>query len=236
MGKRKRFSLQRDYPDLVKEHYTPQRIEEWKAINILTASRQYRDRFLSGDEEAIFQFVKCCNECFREVWLFPDGSQMPCYSDNNIFRKEPGRSWVIEQIEKWKNEDTIESRKKLEKLFMAYVDSRGSKRKKHEEDHRIYSQIKEARRKTESVTKAIWEIVYKNMDKEISPNSQDILLNRIVAISQKKELASIAKETGISTRKLKAFIDSGIPLFNTYKEIYYEMEKLEKEKKKVFGA
>ncbi len=239
MGRGRRFSLQRYYPDLVKEHYTPERIEEWKAIHAIDASRQYRDRFLSGDEKAIFHFVKVCPECFREVWPFPDGSTIPCYSENNFFPEKSGRSWVIEQIEKWKNEDTKEARTKLKALFKAYTDSRGAKRKPPEEDQRIYSQIKKAYKKTKNLTDAIWKVVdvNNNPEKGLDPSLQKLLLKHSKDMRRdKKALDTVAIETGIAKRKLTAYVKSGASIFNTYKEIYYEMEKLEKEKKRVFGT
>lgn len=238
MTKKNRFSLQRYYPDLIKKHYSPTEIEEWKAIYILEASRQYKNRFLSGDENAIFHFVKAYSESLREIWSFPNGSTIPCYSKNNIFPGGHGRSWVIEQIEKWKSEDTKQAREKLMKLFKAYVDGRGAKRKSPEEDLRIYNQIKKSLMKTKNLPKAIWAVVDKNnkIDNEFDRKRQVLLLEKAEDIRQKKEVRDlIAKENNIPKRKLIAFVKSGSSIFNTYKEIYYEVEKLVKMKKYVFG-
>jgi hypothetical protein len=149
--------------------YSPYELEDKKALNFLVASKQCKERFLSGEEKFIYGFVKNFNNCFRELWTMPDGETITCYNNNNIFKNGNGRSWVIEQIEKWKAEGTPEAKKKLEKLFTAYIDGRGkNKNRDFKEDVKIYKRIKKERDKGSSVKKAIDNGVY------IQHNERDI--------------------------------------------------------------
>ncbi|MBI4377597.1 MAG: hypothetical protein HY578_00715 [Nitrospinae bacterium] len=172
-GKKKRFTLKDFYPDLPEGWglYSPNEVEEkGKTIPFIYASKYYREKFLSGDESAIYDFVKNYDNCFREKWVLPDGSAVDCYTNNNIERGGNGRSWVIEQIEKWKKEGTPEAKKKLKKLFVSYTDSRG--KGKYNDPKKalgIYERI-EKERETKSVREAVTHIT--NMGGEVFQHTE----------------------------------------------------------------
>jgi len=71
--------------------------------SITTYSKLYRDRFLSGDEDAIFEYCGNYIHAFRAVW-------------------------VVEQIEQWRSQETDESMGKLKRLLGTYSDTRGATR------------------------------------------------------------------------------------------------------------
>ena len=243
MKKGNRFYLKRYFSDIPLGWglYSDEEIEEKVYCTpFLYASEHFQEKFQDGDESAIFKFVKNWPECFREVWPLPKDNFVPCYS-NNIIRKPGGRSWIVEQIEKWKAEDTPEARKKIKKLFSAYADSRGQKNKMPGEDWEIYRQIKKklnrkSRLSRGDITKAILEVVNSNnrIEKELNLDLQRRLMG-IPATTKKNKillreiLILIGKETDTPYRKLAAYIKTEKTFFNTYKEIYYKLKKLEKQ-------
>lgn len=242
MAKKKRFDdFYRYYPNVPigQGIFSKEEIEELSYAHFLNASKHFEEKFQAGDEQAIFRFVKQNPECFREVWLFPSGKAHPCYSQNNVFIRKTGRSWVIEQIEKWKADDTPEAHRKLKKLFKAYTDGRGQKRKASAEDWRIYNQIRRAYKKSNNLTAAIWKVVDSNnkIETELSKELQRRLLKetspKMDRRKLKEKLDPIIEETGIKQRKLMAYIKTNKTIFNTYREIYYKLSKLEKEFEKL---
>jgi hypothetical protein len=206
MAKRKRFDdFHRYYPDLPRGWglYDDKEIEEkvfWATF--LYASKHFEEKFRAGDEEVIFKFVKNYPESLREVWTFPDGTTHPCYSNNNVFLREHGRSWVIEQIEKWKNENTKGARKKLKDLFKNYTDGRGREAKPPKNDWIIYRQIKERISKGMKFDDAVFDLMKKADDGCLDPETQKILTKHIN--------------------------DDEAGYYNTFNEIYHELKKLEK--------
>lgn len=220
-GKKKRFTLKDFYPNLPEGWalYSPNEVEEkGKATPFIYASKHFRDKFLSGDESAIYIFVKNFDECFREKWTLPDGSAIDCYTNNNIERGGNGRSWVIEQIEKWKKEGTPKAKKKLKKLFTAYTDGRGKGKDKDPKGAlEIYERI-EKERKTKSVAKAVTHI--NKMGGEIFQHTE-----RDKYYEVKKHI----EEKEITERNLRFeyyFPLKGIPIPDSYKKQFLKELKL----------
>jgi hypothetical protein len=195
---------------------------------MLEASRQFRNRFLSGDEKAIFQFVKACPDCFREVWPFPDGSTISCYSGNNIFREKNGRSWVIEQIERWRAEGTPAAMRKLKRLFTAYVDCRGRRDSDlvTQADMKLYDFLKseiDKGKKLSKVLKGIEEELFKIAD---CSNSRD----------RTRFLKDFADKTGIARARIERYLEGPDKDIIEYtRQVYSSMKRLEKERNHVFG-
>ena len=205
MAKRNRFSIKRYFPDLPPGWglYSDMELEEKTHFTrFLEGTQYYFKLFQSGNEQAIFEFVKKCPECFREVWPLPDASFATCYSDNNFFLKGR-RSWVIEQIEKWKAEDTPEARKKLKKLFSAYADSRGQREKPAKNDWLIYRQIKDRIGKGKTFEKAVEGLINDADDGKLDSEIQEVVAKNVQ--------------------------DDQVGYYNTFREIYYKLSKLEKE-------
>jgi hypothetical protein len=206
MAKKNRFYLKRYFPDLPAGWglYDDKEIEEklqWERF--LMESRHYKTQFESGDENAIFTFARSCQNCLREVWTFSDGTSANCYSHNNFFSGEHGRSWVIEQIERWKAEGTPQAKNKLKRFFSAYSDSRGQKEKPVEIDLFIYRQLKE------------------RIDNGVSFN------NAVEALIDDAHEGKLGKEA----HKMLAphIFDDQVGYYNTFHEIYYKLQRLERE-------
>lgn len=228
--KGKRFKLKNYFPDLPDGWglYNDKEIEEKKALNALVASKHYRDKFLSGDEEAIFDYVKNYDTCFREIWPLPDGSDFKCYADNNIFQDKQGRSWVIEQIEKWKAEGTTESYDKLKKLFKGYASLSGIKHKDISEDKTLFEAIKKRVNKVGTVTNAIESVSKK---KGVSYETGREIYYKLKNIEKEFEEK---KDITAKNLRLEFFIPTkGINIPTEYKEqfkkelsLYWEVELL----------
>lgn len=206
MTKENRFTRKRYFPDLPDGWglYDDKEIEEkvqWAPF--LSESLHYKTLFESGKEEAIFEFARNCPYCLREVWTFSDGTTEECYSRNLTFPVKHGRSWVIEQIEKWKMEGTPEAKKKLNRFFSAYTDSRGRKEKPIEIDLFIYRQLK------------------KRIDNGMSFD------DAVTALITDANDGKLGKE---GSEMLAPFIaDDNAGYYNTFHEIYYALQKLERE-------
>ena len=108
----------------------------------------------------------------------PDGDFVPCYS-NNIIRRPGGRSWVVEQIEKWKAEDTQEARKNLKKLFSAYSDSRGQREKPKKADWLICRQLKDRISKGKTFEKAVEDLINDADGGKLDPDIQEVLIKYV---------------------------------------------------------
>ena len=202
--KRDRFYLKRYFPDIPLGWglYGDKEIEE-KAycMPFLHASSHFQEKFQNGDESAIFKFVKKWPECFREVWPLPDGNFVPCYL-NNIIRKPGGRSWVVEQIEKWKAEGTPEAGKNLKKLMSAYSDRRGKPQKPANDDWPIYRELRDRIDKGKTFDMAFGDLMNDAYNGKLNSDIQKLL---------------------------KKYVEDGdADAFNTFHEIYYDLSKLDK--------
>jgi hypothetical protein len=206
MARKKRFYLKRYFPDLPDGYglYDDKEIEEKRQwVPFLMESKHYKTQFESGDENAIFTFARSCPYCLREVWIFSDGTSANCYSHNNFFPGEHGRSWVIEQIEKWMAEDTPETKNKLKRFFSAYHDSRGHKEKPVEIDLFIYRQLKERINNGMSFDNAVTALITDAHDGKLGKDGRNMLAPHIG--------------------------DDEAGYYNTFHEIYYGLQRLEQE-------
>jgi hypothetical protein len=80
-------------------NWKPQWVEQVDLLEYVTQrriSKEYEIAFEGGDEKAIFEYCKQDREAIR-------------------------RRWVLDQIEKWKKQDTDSSRKKIKKLIASIV-------------------------------------------------------------------------------------------------------------------
>lgn len=138
---------------------------------------------------------------------------------NNLFKPDDNlSSWVIDQIEKWKSEGTPEAKKKLRKLFMAYIDGRGKGKDKDPKGAlEIYKRI-EKKRKIKSVAKAITHT--NRMGGEIFQHTER---------DKYYEVKKIIEEKEITERNLRFeyyFPTKSIPIPDSYKKQFLKELKL----------
>ncbi|MCX5816256.1 MAG: hypothetical protein NTX75_08450 [Proteobacteria bacterium] len=236
MAKKKkdpRFTIKNYYPELPEGWalYSEADLEAYRVTRFIEQSLHYQERFLAGDENAIYEFVKSNEHCFREVWKIDTGI-LTCYSDNNVAGQNQDQSWVIKQIEKWKAEGTKQSKAKLKKLFTAYIDSRGNPGVGYDFDNLVvYRYIEDARLKGLTVEEAINNLTREDYKKlGISCKGWDAFQKIYYGL---KALEDDVKTTEANLRFEYFFPTKGITISKKYKEqflrelsLYWQVELL----------
>ncbi len=153
MKKKRESSLRFEYfysdPNLF---YDPTRPEPSNQEHLLehqlgsNLSGWYRKEFKKGKEEAVFEYAKESRVCFQSPW-------------------------VTDQIEKWRIENTLESRKKLKRLFREYLGeergktSWGDIKNLIKTDQRIFYEIEKLKGKSPRMPLSeIYDIVRKRIE------------------------------------------------------------------------
>lgn len=171
MKKKREPSLRFEYfyfdPNLF---YDPARSESSNQEHLLEAqlgsnlSGYYRKEFEKGNQEAIFEYAKESRVCFQSPW-------------------------VTDQIEKWRIENTPESRKKLKRLFRVYMGEERGKtplrelQKVIKRDQKIFREILRLKKK---FPREQMEDIIAKVAKKMKPKDPDLKIEETVWLVHKK--------------------------------------------------
>jgi hypothetical protein len=124
----------------------------------------YRKEFEKGNEEAIFEYAKESRVCFQAPW-------------------------VTDQIEKWKIENSPESRKKLKRLFRVYMGKGRGRIPLHElqevikRDQKIFHEIIKLKKK---FPQELMEGIVERVARRLKPKDPNLKIEETIWLVYKK--------------------------------------------------